>query len=199
MDGVRHTIWRVTGADRDALVDAFARIPALYIADGHHRAASARAQCAATRRPRRRRRRFDLAVAFPHDQVQILPYNRTVKDLGGLTPDAFLQAVGSAFVDRARSARRRLVAATSRCTSTAPGTRSGRAWRRTRSDRDRVARRQRAAGSAARADSQDRRRADRQADRLRRRRARDGRARASGGLREGRGRVFAVSRRASPI
>src|SRR4029450_661179 len=38
-----------------------------------------------------------LAVAFPHDQVQILPYNRVVKDLGGLTPDAFLRALGEAF------------------------------------------------------------------------------------------------------
>jgi uncharacterized protein (DUF1015 family) len=92
VDGVRHTIWKVTGADRDALVDAFARVPALYIADGHHRAASA----ARARTPGR-----DgglLAVAFPQDQVQILPYNRTVKDLGGLTPEAFLRAVGEAFV-----------------------------------------------------------------------------------------------------
>jgi uncharacterized protein (DUF1015 family) len=92
VDGVRHTIWRVTGADRDALVAAFASVPALYIADGHHRAASA----ARARTPGEDR--GFLAVAFPRDQVQILPYNRTVKDLGGLTPDAFLQAVGSAFV-----------------------------------------------------------------------------------------------------
>src|SRR5206468_7589243 len=40
-DGVHHTVWRVAGGDRDALVTAFGRIPALYIADGHHRAASA--------------------------------------------------------------------------------------------------------------------------------------------------------------
>ena len=40
-DGVQHTLWRVAGAERDALVDAFAAVPALYIADGHHRAASA--------------------------------------------------------------------------------------------------------------------------------------------------------------
>jgi len=91
VDGVRHTIWRVTGADRDALVAAFARVPALYIADGHHRAASAaRARVAG-------QDSGFLAVAFPRDQVQILPYNRTVKDLGGLTDDAFLQAVGAAF------------------------------------------------------------------------------------------------------
>jgi uncharacterized protein (DUF1015 family) len=94
-DGVRHTIWRVSGADRDALVAAFARIPALYIADGHHRAASA----ARARTELKNRGESDamLAVAFPHDQVQILPYNRTVKDLGGLDPDAFMQVVRERF------------------------------------------------------------------------------------------------------
>ena len=91
---MRHTIWRVGGADRDALVAAFGRIPSLYIADGHHRAASA-----ARARNEMRERGLPgtslgdgagastfLAVAFPHDQVQILPYNRTVKDLGGASP-----------------------------------------------------------------------------------------------------------------
>jgi uncharacterized protein (DUF1015 family) len=104
-DGVRHTIWRVTGADRDALVSAFGRIPALYIADGHHRAASA---------ARARNEMRDgglkgtslgdgadastmLAVAFPHNQVQILSYNRTVKDLAGLTPGQFMDAVRQRF------------------------------------------------------------------------------------------------------
>jgi uncharacterized protein (DUF1015 family) len=102
-DGVQHTIWAVAGADRDALVGAFARIPALYIADGHHRAASA-----ARARTELRGRGGQpaggggdastiLAVAFPHDQVQILPYNRTVKDLGGLSPDAFMNAVRERF------------------------------------------------------------------------------------------------------
>ncbi len=105
-DGVQHTLWRVGGADRDALVAAFRRIPALYIADGHHRAASA----ARARDDMRRRHAAGtslgdgadfntvLAVAFPHDQMQILPYNRVVKDLGGLSPDAFLKAVGERFV-----------------------------------------------------------------------------------------------------
>jgi|SRR5579871_1130126 len=94
-DGVRHTIWRVDGPDRDALVAAFARIPALYIADGHHRAASASRARAELKN--RGESGAMLAVAFPHDQVQILPYNRIVKDLGGLTPDAFLQAVRDRF------------------------------------------------------------------------------------------------------
>jgi uncharacterized protein (DUF1015 family) len=102
-DRVRHAIWRVGGADRDALVAAFGRIPALYIADGHHRAASAaRARTEIAARPRSSSRdgadpTTMLAVAFPHDQVQILPYNRIVKDLGGLTADAFLDALKQRF------------------------------------------------------------------------------------------------------
>jgi uncharacterized protein (DUF1015 family) len=104
-DGVQHTIWCVGGADRDALVAAFGRIPSLYIADGHHRAASA-----ARARTEMRDRGLPgtsladgadsstmLAVAFPHDQVQILSYNRIVKNLGGLAPDAFTEAVRERF------------------------------------------------------------------------------------------------------
>jgi uncharacterized protein (DUF1015 family) len=85
-DGVRHTLWRVTGADVEAFVDAFAPMPALYIADGHHRAASAA-------RVRQKVPGADtfLAVAFPDDQVQILSYHRVVKDLGGETPNRFLE------------------------------------------------------------------------------------------------------------
>ena len=104
-DGVHHSLWRVGGADRDALVRAFVRIPALYIADGHHRAASA-----ARARTDMRQRRLRgaslgdgadyttmIAAAFPHNQVQILPYNRIVTDLGALTPEAFLHAVRERF------------------------------------------------------------------------------------------------------
>jgi uncharacterized protein (DUF1015 family) len=104
-DGVQHTLWRVGGEDRDALVAAFGRIPALYIADGHHRAASAaRARTDMRDRGRPGTSLGDgadsstmLAVAFPHDQVQILPYNRIVRDLGGLTPADFLQSVRDRF------------------------------------------------------------------------------------------------------
>jgi len=93
-DGVAHTLWRVVGRDADALRAAFARVPALYIADGHHRAASA----ARAREVLRRdggTGEFDtmLAVAFPDEQVRILPYNRTVKDLAGRSPEEFLEAV----------------------------------------------------------------------------------------------------------
>src|SRR5256885_1227750 len=104
-DAVQHTIWRIRGADRDALVAAFSRIPALYIADGHHRAASAaRARTEMRDRGAGATSLGDgadastmLAVAFPHNQVQILPYNRIVKDLAGLTPEVFMAAVRERF------------------------------------------------------------------------------------------------------
>ncbi len=104
-DGVHHSLWRVGGADRDALVAAFAGVSALYIADGHHRAASAaRARADIRDRGITRTSLGDdadyttlLAVAFPHDQVQILPYNRVVRDLNGQSPEAFLEAVRRRF------------------------------------------------------------------------------------------------------
>jgi uncharacterized protein (DUF1015 family) len=99
-DGVRHTIWRVDGRDRDRLVEAAGRIPALYIADGHHRAASAaraRAEIQSGASSSGADASTFLAVAFPDNRVRILPYNRIVKDLGGLSPGAFLQAVGARF------------------------------------------------------------------------------------------------------
>jgi uncharacterized protein (DUF1015 family) len=94
-DAVHHTLWRVGGADRDRLVSAFHGVPSLYIADGHHRAASAAR--ARTELPASDDAKTMLAVAFPHDQVSILPYNRTVTDLGGLTPVEFLEAIRERF------------------------------------------------------------------------------------------------------
>jgi uncharacterized protein (DUF1015 family) len=104
-DDVQHTVWRVTGSDRDALVAAFGRIPALYIADGHHRAASAsRARAEFLSSGSTGQSLGDgadfttvLAVAFPHDQVRILPYNRVIKDLAGLSAEAFLAVVAAQF------------------------------------------------------------------------------------------------------
>jgi uncharacterized protein (DUF1015 family) len=97
-DGVRHTIWKVPGQDVAALVTAFGRIPALYIADGHHRAASAaRARAHAATKDAAGDVNAVLAVAFPHDQVQILPYNRVVRDLGSRSPAAFVEAVRERF------------------------------------------------------------------------------------------------------
>ena len=101
-DGVRHTIWR-TGLDQTSgLVSGFRRIPALYIADGHHRAASAaRAREELAGRPGSTADEAGadtfIAVAFPDDQVQILPYNRTIKDLGGRTARQFLGALRAQF------------------------------------------------------------------------------------------------------
>ena len=93
-DGVHHTIWRVSTREATQLVDAFARIPALYIADGHHRAASAaRARAELRRRDGSGEADTFIAVAFPDDQMNILPYNRTVKDLAGRTPAQFLEAL----------------------------------------------------------------------------------------------------------
>jgi uncharacterized protein (DUF1015 family) len=104
-DAVAHTVWRVDDATRDAIVSAMCRVPALYIADGHHRAASA----ARTRTEMRERGLTGtvlgdgadasafLAVAFPNNQVQILAYNRVVKDLGALDAAAFLRAVQQRF------------------------------------------------------------------------------------------------------
>ncbi|HKI02215.1 MAG TPA: DUF1015 family protein [Thermoanaerobaculia bacterium] len=96
-DGVTNTLWRVgPGADADALAAAFDRIPALYIADGHHRAASAaRARGVLGRDGGTGEFDTMLAVAFPDDQVRILPYNRIVKDLAGRSPADFLAAVGA--------------------------------------------------------------------------------------------------------
>jgi len=104
VDGVRHTIWTATGDDLDQVVSAFGDLPCLYIADGHHRAASS----ARTRRyleehggvqPGSEADWF-LAVAFPDDQMNVLPYNRVVKDLAGLTPDGFLAEVRRRFTVR---------------------------------------------------------------------------------------------------
>jgi uncharacterized protein (DUF1015 family) len=97
-DGIQHTIWKVPAQQATDLVDAFGRIPALYIADGHHRAASA-ARARGELRGRGDAGESDtfIAVAFPDNQMLILPYNRIVKDLAGQTPAAFLAALRAAL------------------------------------------------------------------------------------------------------
>ena len=100
-EGVRHTVWRVAERDVRKLVDAFGRIPALYIADGHHRIASAarvRDELAgANRQDPEAEACFVLGVAFPDTETRILPYNRTLSDLAGLSPDALLDALRDRF------------------------------------------------------------------------------------------------------
>lgn len=92
-DGVRHVVWRVPAAETDLVVRAFAAIPSLYIADGHHRAASA----ARTRRHLSAQGPGEhdrvLGVAFPDNQMQILPYNRVVRELNGRDAAAFLRVL----------------------------------------------------------------------------------------------------------
>ncbi|MBD0372189.1 MAG: DUF1015 domain-containing protein [Pyrinomonadaceae bacterium] len=99
-DGVEHTIWRVPDAVR--FVQAFRDVPFLYIADGHHRAASAsraRAELKAQNPAHDgdEEYNFFLAVLFPSDQLQILPYNRIVKDLNDLSEEDFLARVKERF------------------------------------------------------------------------------------------------------
>jgi len=95
-DGVRHTAWTISaGADLDLIQAEFARIPNLYIADGHHRSAAA-ARVFQSRKGGGESG-FFLSVIFPHDQVQILPYNRVLKDLNGLTPEQLLERLAAVF------------------------------------------------------------------------------------------------------
>ena len=101
-DGIGHTVWLVSPGETVALQQALRAVPALYVADGHHRAASA-ARVGLERRASNPRHRGDepynyfLAVLFPHDQLRIMDYNRVVRDLNGLTPESFLAAVGKTF------------------------------------------------------------------------------------------------------
>jgi len=108
-DAVRHTIWCLDETDQTAVTMAFKQLPALYIADGHHRvagAARAREKMAATvGDDPEAEARFFLGVAFPDNQTRILPYNRTVDNLAGLTPDTFIDAVAARFpLQRANTA-----------------------------------------------------------------------------------------------
>ena len=98
-DGVQHTIWCAEEAELRALVEAFGAIPALYIADGHHRAASAARAREQLRAPGGSHCEADtvLAVAFPDSQMQVLPYNRVVKDLGSQSPSSLLARVREEF------------------------------------------------------------------------------------------------------
>jgi uncharacterized protein (DUF1015 family) len=98
-DDVQHTIWPIAPSEERGLIAAFDRIPALYIADGHHRAASAARVRTQLRGPSGAAGEWDtvLAVAFPDTQMQILPYNRAVKDLGMFTPETLLAKLREQF------------------------------------------------------------------------------------------------------
>jgi uncharacterized protein (DUF1015 family) len=95
-DGIRHTSWTVRDAGTiEALRAAFASVPCLYIADGHHRSAAA-ARVFQSRNGAGQSA-FFLSVIFPHNQLQILPYNRVLKDLNGLSPAQLLDKLGAIF------------------------------------------------------------------------------------------------------
>ena len=95
-DGVRHTSWIVADADGVKFIaEKFGRIASLYIADGHHRSAAA-ARVFQSRKGAGQSSTF-LTVIFPHNQMQILPYNRVLKDLNGLTPILLLQKLQTIF------------------------------------------------------------------------------------------------------
>ncbi len=102
-DGVTHNVWKISDdADTEKIFNAFSEINSIYIADGHHRCASA------VKVGLKRRREnpdytgdeeynFFLSVLFPEDQLMIMPYNRVVKDLNGNTVEEFLAKISKHF------------------------------------------------------------------------------------------------------
>jgi uncharacterized protein (DUF1015 family) len=91
-DGVSHRLWVIPWAVASRIETIFRGVPALYVADGHHRSAAASRVHAKRRGTPGDHHQF-LAVIFPHDQMQILPYNRLVRDTKGRTPEALLGAI----------------------------------------------------------------------------------------------------------
>lgn len=103
-DGFGHTFWIIDeDADIEAITCAFEKIPAMYIADGHHRSAAAALVGAekAAQNPNHRgdeEYNYFMAVCFPANQLTIIDYNRVVKDLNGLTPQQLIEALARHFV-----------------------------------------------------------------------------------------------------
>ena len=102
-DGIRHRVWKIDDPAQTAAIEAaFATIPATYIADGHHRAASA-VKVGLKRRAENpgytgeEPFNYFLSVLFPDEELMILPYNRVVKDLNGMSREQFFEAVKEKF------------------------------------------------------------------------------------------------------
>lgn len=100
--GVRHTAWRVAESEAGPLLEGFARVPLAYVADGHHRSASAhrvgtQRRAANPHHDGSEGYNWFMSVIFPASQLKILPYNRVIKDLNGLSPEAFLARAGEIF------------------------------------------------------------------------------------------------------
>jgi len=103
IDGISHNVWRISEEDRiKAIREAFAVIGSIYIADGHHRAASA-VKVGLKRRKEnpdfngKEEFNYFLSVLFPHNQLMIMPYNRAVKNLNGLSEEEFIIKVKENF------------------------------------------------------------------------------------------------------
>lgn len=102
-DSVWHTAWTIQNPHDVKFIETqFARIPFLYIADGHHRSAAA-ARVYQSRQGAGQSGQF-LAVIFPHNQMQVLPYNRVLKDLNGWTPKQLVEILGEVFAIDANGA-----------------------------------------------------------------------------------------------
>lgn len=102
-DGIRHRVWKIDDPAQTAAIEAaFAAIPATYIADGHHRAASA-VKVGLKRRAENpgytgeEPFNYFLSVLFPDEELMILPYNRVVKDLNGMSREQFFEAIKGKF------------------------------------------------------------------------------------------------------
>ena len=107
-DGVRHAVWIIKDdSDAKIISEAFSNVPCTYIADGHHRCASA-VKVGLKRRAENpgytgdEEFNFFLSVLFPDEQLYIMPYNRTVKDLNGYTKDEFMAVIGEKFTIETR-------------------------------------------------------------------------------------------------
>ncbi|MCH5252090.1 MAG: DUF1015 domain-containing protein [Lachnospiraceae bacterium] len=103
VDGISHRVWKIAdGPDIEKIAETFEGMQQIYIADGHHRAASA-VKVGLKRREEnpehtgKEEYNFFLSVLFPHDQLMIMDYNRTVKDLNGLSKEAFLSKISEHF------------------------------------------------------------------------------------------------------
>ena len=109
-DGFGHTFWVVDdGKDIDTVTREFDKMPALYIADGHHRSAAAALVGAEKARQNPNHRgdeeyNYFMAVCFPAGQLTIIDYNRVVRDLNGMTPAGFLEALAKHFTVEDRGA-----------------------------------------------------------------------------------------------
>jgi uncharacterized protein (DUF1015 family) len=98
-DGVRHSSWVISDLEGIEFIESeFAQTPALYIADGHHRSAAAARVCQS--RKGSGQSAFFLSVIFPHNEMQILPYNRVLKDWNGRTASQVLEKLEGVFIIR---------------------------------------------------------------------------------------------------